>query len=110
MMESLENVFPRVAWDRAAGVADCQHNFTPLSVRGDSNQTSRSIVLQRVLQKILHNERGVLFFAGNIQFSWEFFLDLHIDRIRKRAEIIEPFFGKLTEIYRLGFNLEMTSV
>jgi hypothetical protein len=56
MMEPLENVFLRVAWDGAAGVTDCQQNFTPLSVRGNSNQTSRSIVPSRVLQKILDNE------------------------------------------------------
>ena len=100
----------RSACNGLAVVTDGEDNVIICLACRNSNAPARSIVLQRVLQKILHNERGVLFFAGDIQFSWESFLDLHIDRIRKRNEIIEPFFDKLTKIYRLGFNLEMTSV
>ena len=55
-MEPLENVFLRVAGDGVAGVADCQDNFAPFSVCGNSKQTSWSIVPPRVLQKILHDK------------------------------------------------------
>ena len=65
-MESLENMLLGRAVDRSAAVADVQQNFSFLSLRRNSDPAAWSVVLSRVLEKILHNEGGVTLFAGNI--------------------------------------------
>src|SRR6266436_2209679 len=107
-MEALEDVFAR--WNGAARVPDGQHNVAAVSVCADANPPARAIVLSRVLQEILHDERRVSFFAGHKQAAWECLLDLYIGRIGKRAKIVEPLINNLAEIYRCRGDLEMTRV
>ncbi len=107
-MEALEDVFAR--WNCAAGIPDGQHNLVAIGASADPNPPARAIVLSRVLQKVLHNERRVPFFASHKQAAWKFLLDLHVARIGKRAKIVQPLVNYLAEIYRCRGDLEMTSV
>src|SRR5438034_10606645 len=107
-MEALEDVFAR--WNCAAGIPDGQHNLVAIGASADPNPPARAIVLSRVLEEILHDERCVPFFAGHKQAAWKFLLDLDIGRIGKRAQIVQPLVNDLAEIYRRRGDLEMTSV
>ncbi len=108
MMKTLEDVFAR--WNRAAGIPDGQHDLVAIGASADPNPPASAIVLSRVLQQILHDERCVPFFAGHKQAAWKFLLDLHVGRIGKRAKIVQPLVNDLAEIYRCRSDLEMTSV
>src|SRR5438093_7295699 len=107
-MEALEDVFAR--WNCAAGIPDGQHNLVAIGASADPNPPARAIVLSRVLQKVLHNERRIPFFASHKQAARKFLLDLHIELIGKRAKIVEPLVNELAKIYRRRGDLEMTSV
>src|SRR6266404_450005 len=107
-MKPREDIF--VGWNRAAGIPDSQRNVPGVAVCANSDQPAGAIVLSCVLQEILHNERRVPFFAGHKQAGWEFFLDLHIRRIGKRAKIIEPLINELAKIHWCGCDLKMTSI
>src|SRR4029077_20931449 len=107
-MEALEDVF--AGWNCAARIPDAQRNLVAIGVSADPNPAARAIVLSRVLQEILHDERCVPFFAGHKQPTWKFLLDLHVGRIGKRAKIVQPLVNDVAEIYRRRSDLEMTSV
>ena len=108
MMKALEDVFAR--WNGAAGIPDGQHNLVAIGASADPNPPARAIVLSRVLEEILHDERCVPFFAGHKQAARKFLFDLHVARIGKRAEIVQPLVNDLAEIYRCRGDFEMTSV
>ena len=108
MMETLKDVFAR--WNCAAGIPDGQHNLVAIGASADPNPPARAIVLSRVLEEILHDERCVPFFAGHKQPARKFLLDVHVARIGKRAKIIQPLVNNLAEIYRCRRDLEMTRV
>src|SRR6476646_11251110 len=63
VVETFEDVFP--GWNRTASVADPQHYVFAIATCADSNSPPRPIVLSRVLQKILHDERRVAFLASH---------------------------------------------
>ena len=107
-MEAFEDVLAR--WNCAARIADGQHNVPGVAVRADSDPPAGTIVLSRVLQEILHNERRVLSFASYEQADRKFFFDLHIRRIGKRAKIVQLLVNDLAEIYLCRSDLEMTGV
>src|SRR6266487_1031645 len=107
-MEALEDVFAR--WNCAARIPDGQHNVTPVTMCADADPPTRAVVLSRVLQEILHDQRRVSFFAGHKQAAWKFLLDVHIGRIGKRAKIVQPLVNELAKIYRCRGDLKMTSV
>src|SRR4249920_1375334 len=107
-MEALEDVFAR--WYRAAGIPDGQHNLVAIGASADPNPSARAIVLSRVLEEILHDERCVPFFSCHKQAAWKFLLDRHVARIGKRAKIVQPLVNDLAEIYRCRSDLKMTSV
>ena len=109
-MKSLKNMFLRIPRDWPAGVADKQHNFASLAPRGNSHTTAGAIVFARVLQNVLHNQRGVTLFTRNVQFRWKILLNLHIGRIGKRAKVIEPFLDELAQIHWFGINLNVAGV
>jgi hypothetical protein len=107
-MKPFEDVF--TGRNCAARIADGQHNVTAVPVRANPDPPARAIVLSRVLQEILHNERCVLSFARYEQADWKFLFDLHIRRIGKRAKIVQPLVNDLAEIDRCRSDLKMTSV
>src|SRR6185312_12455750 len=109
-VKSLENVFLRIRRDWPAGVADEKHNVIRLALSLNSHSTAGAVVFARVLQNVLHNQRGVTLFTRNVQFRWKTLLNLHIGRVGKRSEIIQPFFNELTQIHWFGVNFDMTSV
>src|SRR2546430_16260349 len=109
-MEPLENVLLCSLRNWSSSVTDRQHHFGVISPCRNSDAAARSIVLARVLQKILHNERGVALFAGNKYFGWKLLLDLDLRRVGQRVEVIDPFIDELAEIHRFGINLEMAGV
>src|SRR4030088_1584409 len=109
-MEPLENVLLCILGNWSASVTDGQHHLDSIFSCCNSDAASRSIVLACVLQKILHDKRSIELFAGNIYFGWKLFLDSHIGRVGQRAEVIQPFFDKLPEIYWLGFDLKMAGI
>ncbi len=108
MMETLEDVFAER--NCTACIPDGQHNLVAIGVSADPNPPAGAIVLSRVLQQILHDERCVPFFAGDKQAAWKFFFNLHLGRNGKRAKIVQPLVNDLAEIYRCRGDLEMTSV
>src|SRR6266480_6052258 len=108
MVKPLEDIF--AAWNGAAGIPDSQHNVPGIAVCADSDSPAGAIVLSCVLQKILHNERGVPFFSDHKEAGRKFLLDFHIGRIRKRAKIIKPLIDELTKIHRYGCDLKMASI
>src|SRR5690348_883771 len=108
VMKSFEDVF--TGWNRPAGIPDSQHNIRSVPMGTDPDAAAGAIVLSRVLQEILYNQRRVLSFAGYEQANWKFFFDFHIRRIRKRPKIIEPLIDKLTKIYGCRRDLEMPGV
>src|SRR2546430_3735293 len=107
-MEPLENVF--AGWNCAAGISDVQHDVAGIGTCTDPDSPARAIVLSCVLQEILHDERRVAFFAGYKQSAWKFLLDFYVERIGKRAKIVQPLVNKLAEIYRRRGDFKMTSV
>src|SRR5437879_11086 len=108
MMKPFEDVF--TWWNCAARIADGQHNVPGVAVRADPDPPAGSIVLSRVLQEILHNERRVLSFASYEKADWKILFDLHIRRIGKRAKIVEPLINELAKINRCRCDLKMPSV
>src|SRR5437870_304446 len=107
-MKPFEDVF--TGWNCAARIADGQHSVSGVALSADPDPPAGSIVLSRVLQEILHNERRVLFFASYEQAEWKFFFDLHIRRIGKRAKIVDPLIDELAKIYWCRCDLKMTSI
>src|SRR6187200_183277 len=97
-METFEDVFAE--WNGTASVADLQHYVFAIATCADSNSSARTIVLSRVLQKILHDERGVTFLASHQKSAGKFLFNLHVRRFRQRAKIIQPFINQLTKIHR----------
>src|SRR5262249_46363170 len=108
MMKALEYVF--AARNCAASVPNCQHNITGVPVRADLDSSVGAIVLSRVLQKILHNERSISFFASHKQGGRKFLLDFDLRRIGKRAKIIQPLIDELTKIHRTRRDLKMSRI
>src|SRR5205823_10717819 len=96
VMKPFEDVF--TGWNCAARIADGQHDVAAICVRADPDPPAGAIVLSRVLQEILHNERRVLSFARYEKADWKFLFDLHIGRIGKRAKIVEPLINELAKI------------
>src|SRR5437867_8188333 len=107
-MKPLENVF--AGWNCAAGISDVQHDVAGIGLCADPTSPPSSIVLSRVLQEILHNERRIPFFAGHKQTGWKFFLDFYVERIGKRAKIVQPLVNDLAESYRRRGDFKMASV
>src|SRR5262245_44734207 len=82
VMEPFEDVF---TWgNRTAIVSDCQHDVSAVSTCAHPNSPAYPIVFSCVLQKILHNKRGVAFFAGHEKSARKFLFNLHLRRIRQR--------------------------
>src|SRR5438477_6083766 len=109
-MKPLKNVFLCSARDGLTSVANYQSHLVVVLPSDNSNSASRSIVLSCVLQKVLHNQRCVPFFAGDEYFGWEFVFHCHIERVGKRPQIIKPFFDELAEIHRLRRDLKVTGI
>ena len=109
-VKSLENISLRIPRDWSAGIADKKHNVTRLALRRNSHTTAGAIVFARILQDVLHNQRGVTLFTRNVQVRWKTLLNLHIGRIGKRAEVIEPFLDELAQIHWFGVNFNMAGV
>src|SRR5919204_342917 len=109
-MESLENVLLGRRCDRISGVSNRQYDLSAVLMCGYAEATASSIVLSRVLEKVFHDQRGVSFFTGDIYVRWKVLLDLHIERIRKRVEIVQPFVHQLTEIHWLRIDLKMPGI
>src|SRR5262249_2558685 len=88
VMEPFEDVFAR----RKCGtrVANPKYAFRAVAKRADPNSSAGAIVLPRVLQEVLHDERRVVFFAGHKKPLWKFLFNLHTRRIWQRAEIVQP--------------------
>ena len=95
-MKPLENIFARC--NHAACISHSQHNAAAVGRCAHADPTARPIILSRVLQEILHNQRCVPFFAGHKQPAWKFLLDLHVGRIGQRAKIVQPFIDELAKV------------
>src|SRR5258708_23107167 len=76
-MEPLEDMRLGSRRDRAAGVADDETDIAISPLRGNSDAAADPIVLSRVLQEVLHNQRCVLLFPCHVQFGWNLFFDFH---------------------------------
>src|SRR5205823_13398844 len=63
MMESFEDVFGRR--NRSTVVSNRQHDIAAVATCNNPDSPTRTIVLSRVLQKILHDERRVAFLASH---------------------------------------------
>src|SRR5207247_10373275 len=74
-MKPLEDMFLRIASDRAAGIANLEDNMLSVLMRADSHASSAPIVLSRVLQKIVHDYGCIAFLPGNRQVGWDITLD-----------------------------------
>src|SRR5262245_39133105 len=96
VMESFEDV---CTWgNRTAIVSDRQHDVAAVSTCANPNSPAHAIVFPCVLQKILHNKRCVAFLSSHKKPVREFLFNLHVRRVRQRAEIIQPFIDQLAKI------------
>ena len=94
----------------ATGVPDRQHDVAAVAMRADPNSSAGTIVLSRVLQKILHDERCVAFLASHKKAARKFLFNLHIGRIRQRAKIVQPFINELAKIHGCRCDLKVTGI
>src|SRR5262249_16278079 len=108
MMKPFKNIFARR--NGATSVADRQHHIAAVAVHADPNSSAGTIVLPRVLQEVLHDERRVTFFAGHKKTLWKFLFNLHIRRIWQRTEIVHPFINKLAKIDGRRCDSKVTGV
>src|SRR4051812_42636514 len=76
VMEPFEDVFS--ARNRAASVSDRQHYVSAIATSANPNSPARSIVLTRVLQKILHDQRRVAFLASHKKSARKFLFNFHV--------------------------------
>src|SRR4029077_5138300 len=75
VMKPFEDVFPR--WNRTTSVSDRQHHGAAVAMRANPNSPARTIVLSRVLQEILHDQRCVAFLSGHKKPARKFLFNLH---------------------------------
>src|SRR5262245_968017 len=97
VMEPFEDVFARR--NRTASVSYCQHYLSAVATCANPNSPAGTIVLSRVLQKILHDEGCVAFLTCDKKPAWKLPFNFHIWRFRQCAKIIQPFINQLTEIH-----------
>src|SRR5215467_14535168 len=108
VMETFEDVFTRR--NRTAIVSDRQHDVSAVSTRAHANSPTRPIVFSCVLQKILYDKRRVAFLSSHEKSAWKFLFNLHVWRIRQRAEIIQPFIDQLAKIHGCRCDLKVTGI
>ena len=108
MMEPFEDVFARR--NRTTSVSDRQHNVTAVAVCADPDSSARTIVLSRVLQEILHDERCVALFSTNKKPAWKFLFNLHVRGIWQRAKVIQPLIDELAKIHGCRCDLQVTGI
>ena len=80
-------------------VSDRQHDVAAVATCTHPNSSARTIVLSRVLQKILDDERCVAFFARHKKPARKFLFNLHVRGIRQRAKVIQPFIDELAKVH-----------
>src|SRR4029077_2810489 len=76
VMEPFEDVFARR--NRTTSVADRQHDVAAVAMRAHPNSPTGAIVLSRVLQKILYDERCVALFSSDKKPVRKFLFNLHV--------------------------------
>jgi hypothetical protein len=65
-VKTFEDVVLRLGRDRPAGIRHPQQRLRRFLSHGNANQPVRPIVLSRVLQEILQNERNVAFLSSDV--------------------------------------------
>src|SRR5437870_2134419 len=108
-MKALEDVFSRRAWDRAAGVADCQDRPITLFSTGDANTAARAIIFSRVLEQILQDESHVMFLTGDLHILTIAF-NLGIHTLWYRAQVVHLGFEKMREVHGTKSDLQPASI
>src|SRR5512132_4117150 len=75
VMEPFEDVFARR--NRTTSVSDRQHDVAAVAMRTNPNSPAGTIILSRVLEKILHDERRVALFSSHKKPARKFLFNLH---------------------------------
>ena len=107
-MKPFEDVFARR--NRTTSVSDRQHHVAAVAMRANPNSPARTIVLPRVLQEILHDQRCVALLSSHKKSARKFLFNLHVRRISQGAKVIQPFIDELAKIHWFRCDLKVTRI
>ena len=108
--KTLEDVRLHFWRDRRAAVADRKKYRTILLPSGDVNAATGAIVLPRVFEQVLQNQRSVTPFARNKERRGQVGLNVDLERIGQCLQVVQPFFDELTQVDRIELDLEMAGI
>ena len=70
----------------------------------------RAIVLARVIQEVLHDERGIARFPGDVQFRGQVRFHLQAERVGQRAQVIQPRLDEMRQVHRADLQPQTPGV
>ena len=105
-MKALEDVRLRRRGDRPAGVADPEPYPTLFDPDHQPDPTAPAIILPRVLEQVLQDDRRVAFLAHDPQVRRKVVLHGQPEIFRQRAQVVQRRFDQRTQIDRRKLELQ----